>query len=631
MTAPAELEPTAASGARERARAIHRAGGLAEALASGAILRQATVSLSEALVLGLLKQGVRKYIAIFGHGCTDLAEILRIYEEEGVTRTFNCRHEVAMSHAATVLSWSYGEVPAVVTSIGPGALQAMAGSLAAASNGVGVYHIYGDETTFGEGYNMQQVPKREQHIYGRITALMGQSYVLHTPEGLRDALRRGALSVFHPYRRQPFYLLLPINKQPAVVKLNLSALPAAPDLPAVAPVAESVYADAAARIGQAAKVAIKAGGGTRGHDSAIKRLAEAAGAAVVLSPGSTGVLPDLHQRNMHVGGSKGSISGNYAMTEAELVLIIGSRAVCQADCSGVGYKSARFVVNINGEFADALHYNHTLALPGDISVIANRLADELERATLNPDKKEWLATCQAKKKEWCAFKHARFISPPLLDSSWQRPVLTQPAAIKAVADFARSIDAVKFFDAGDVQANGFQIVEDDRSDQTYTEAGASYMGFAVSALLASAFAKNPRYGIAFSGDGSFTMNPQVLIDAVEHGARGMVVIFDNRRMAAIGALQRAQYGSEFKASDSVAVDYVRLCSAIGGVTAIFGGYNLSALQRALREAYRPDGISVVHVPVYAGDDALGGLGAWGQWNVGNWSESVQREWLEQEL
>ena len=215
MIAPAELEAAAASGARERARAIHRAGGIAEALASGAILRQVAVSLSEALVLGLLKQGVRKYIGIFGHGCTDLAEILRIYEEEGVTRTFNCRHEVAMSHAATLLSWSYGEVPAVVTSIGPGALQAMAGSLAAASNGVGLYHIYGDETTFGEGYNMQQVPKREQHIYGRITALMGQSYVLHTPEALRDALRRGALTVFHPYRRQPFYLLLPINKQPA--------------------------------------------------------------------------------------------------------------------------------------------------------------------------------------------------------------------------------------------------------------------------------------------------------------------------------------------------------------------------------------------------------------------------------
>ena len=100
-------------------------------------------------------------------------------------------------------------------------------------------------------------------------------------------------------------------------------------------------------------MAIKAGGGTRGHDAAVRRLAEAAGAAVVLSPGSTGVLPDAHPQNMHVGGSKGSISGNYAMAEADLLIVIGSRAVCQADCSGIGYKNAQAVININGDFADA--------------------------------------------------------------------------------------------------------------------------------------------------------------------------------------------------------------------------------------------------------------------------------------
>ena len=164
---------------RARAKAIKMAGGLDQALTAGDMDSPLDVTLSEALVLALLKQGVRKYLAIFGHGSTDLGEVLRVYEEEGVTRTFNCRNEVAMAHAATVLSWQYGEVAAVVTSIGPGALQAMAGSLAAASNGVGVYHIYGDETTHGEGYNMQQIPKQQQGLFGQITALMGQSYVLH--------------------------------------------------------------------------------------------------------------------------------------------------------------------------------------------------------------------------------------------------------------------------------------------------------------------------------------------------------------------------------------------------------------------------------------------------------------------
>src|SRR6186713_2038817 len=399
---------------RARARAIAKAGGIDQAIAAG-LPKLVECPLSEALVLGLLRQGVRKYFAIFGHGSTDLGNVLRVYEEEGATRTINCRNEVEMAHAATALRWQYGEIPAVVTSIGPGAMQAMAGALAAASNGVGVYHIYGDETTFGEGYNMQQVPKEEQGLFGRMTAVMGQSYVLHTPEGLRDALRRGSLCVNHPYRAGPIYLLLPLNTQPAMVTVNLSALPARPQLPKLAPADDAAIDQAANMIAKTTKVAIKAGGGTRGHDAAMRRLAETAGAAVILSPGSTGVLPDAHAQNMHVGGSKGSISGNFAMAEADLLIVVGSRAVCQADCSGIGYKRAHAVININGDLADALHYNNTVALVGDIAAVADRLAGKLEALKANGNKGPWLKACAAKKAEWTTYKRKRFECPPLKD------------------------------------------------------------------------------------------------------------------------------------------------------------------------------------------------------------------------
>ncbi|GAC1329870.1 MAG: hypothetical protein NVSMB26_06630 [Beijerinckiaceae bacterium] len=617
---------------RARARSIKKAGGVAAALADGSLPRQLETSVSEALVLALLKQGVSTYFAIFGHGSTDLGEVLRIYTEEDVTRTINCRNEVAMAHAATALRWAYGETPALVTSIGPGAMQAMAGSLAAASNGVGVYHIYGDETTFGEGYNMQQIPKPEQGLYGRLTADFGRSYVLHTPQAIREAMRQGSLQVFHPYKAGPFFLMLPINVQPAQFTLNLAALPERPNLAPAVPADPACIEDAAAAIRRAKRIVIKAGGGTRGHDAAIRRLAEAAGATVILSPGSLGVLADADPRNMHVAGSKGSISGNYAMENADLVIVAGSRAVCQADCSGIGYKSASHVVNINGDLADALHYNHTTALIGDIGAVANKLADVLDhdRGHLG-DKRVWLNSCAAKKAEWGAYKAERYAMAALFDESQQRAGLPQPAAIKIVADFAKSIDAIKYFDAGDVQANGFQIVEDDRTGDTLTETGASYMGFASSALLANAAAPSPRYAIAFSGDGSFMMNPQILIDAVAHDVRAMLVIFDNRRMAAITGLQQAQYRHEFRTRDNVVVDYVRLASSVQGVKAVYGGTDQQSLLQALKEAHAHPGLSVVHVPVYAGEDLRAGLGAWGQWNVGNWCEDVQDAYVRQEI
>ena len=127
------------------------------------------------------------------------------------------------------------------------------------------------------------------------------------------------------------------------------------------------------------------------------------------------------------------------------------------------------------------------------------------------------------------------------------------------------------------------------------------------------------------------MNPQVLIDAVEHGVRGMIVIFDNRRMAAITGLQRAQYNAEFRTNDSVAVNYIQMASAVPGVLAVCGSATPESLRTALQAAYGHDGLSVVHVKVYSGPHELAGLGAWGQWNVGNWCADVQDEWFRQDL
>ncbi len=635
------------------------------------------LTLSEALVIGLLKQGVRQYYAIFGHGSTDLGEVLRLYHEAGVLRVINCRNEVEMAHAATAHAWVYGETPAVVTSIGPGGLQAMAGSLAAASNGVGVYHIYGDETTCGEGYNMQQVPKPEQGLFGRIAALMGQSYTLHTPGALRDCLRRGTSCVHHPYKAGPFYVLLPINTQPQRTRVNIATLPARSALPPLAPTAAEGFAEAVALLHKYAKIVIKAGGGTRQHHQALRRFAQRIGAPVVLSPGASGVLQDGDVQNMHVGGSKGSISGNYAMHHAEAAIIIGSRGVCQADCSGVGYANAQAVLNINGDFDDLCHYANTIALPGDITAVLDGLLSALGTdteadtgahtgavtragtgddtgadtatatatnsdldtgadAATNPDRKfatgtglraGWLRDCMAQKNAWTAFKAARTGAPPMYDDGWQRPVLTQPAAIQTVARFANQVGAIKFFDAGDVQANGFQIVEDDAPGQTYTETGASFMGFAASALLGAAGVENPKYAIAFTGDGSFMMNPQILIDAVEHGVRGMIALFDNRRMAAISGLQQAQYGQDFKTSDSVAVDYVAMAASVTGVKALHAGFTQQTLDAALRDGFAHDGLSLLHIPVYAGQAPIAGMGAWGAWNVGNWVDEVQAAYL----
>lgn len=592
----------------------------AAALAKGTLPHHLDLTLSEALVLGLLKQKVKTYLTVLGHGSTEIGEVLRIYQAAGLLRVFGLRSEIEASHAATALRWVTGEKAAVVTSIGPGALQALAASLVPASDGIGVWYLFGDETTEDEGFNMQQVPRHEQALFLQLAATMGRAYSLHTPLALSTALQLGAVTTGHPYRPGPFYLLLPMNTQSAwLPDFNLDELPEEYQISLSA--ADGDYARAADWIEKSQHILIKVGGGGRAAGKQLTELLERSGGVLVHTPIASGVIPYLHPQNMSVGGSKGTLCGNYAMENADLLIAIGTRAVCQSDCSRSGYPNVKQVINLNADLDDATHYRHTLALVGDVGKTLEKLNQVL--MSVREKKMDWLQACADKKAAWQVFKHQRTLNPVLFDDYWGSPVLTQPAAIKIATDWAKSKGAISFFDAGDVQANGFQVVEDDLPNQTYTETGASYMGFAVSAQLSTAVSSKPFYGLALTGDGSFSMNPQILIDGVEHGARGCILVLDNGRMGAISGLQEAQYGADFATSNSVKVDYLAWGRSIPGLLALDGGDTTQSLSAALEQAGGHPGLSLIHLPVYYGSDPLGGLGVYGRWNVGNWCDEVQ--------
>ena len=352
--------------------------------------RRLGMTLSEALVLGLLLQEVKTFFTVFGHGSTEVGEVLRVYQEAGLAKVYGLRSEIEASHAATALRWVKNEKAAVVTSIGPGALQALAASLAPASDGIGVWYLFGDETTEAEGFNMQQVPKHEQGLFLQLAATMGRAYSLNTPLALPTALQRGAATVDHPYRAGPFYLLMPMNTQAAwLPDFNLDELPGIHRV--ILGAAEGDYSLASNWIREAKRVVIKAGGGARTVGPELVTFLERSGGVMVHTPIASGCVSYDHPQNMTVGGSKGSLPGNHAMENADLLIAIGTRAVCQSDCSRTGYPNVKQVINLNADLDDSTHYNHTLALVGDVRRTLAKLNQALDPGDIG--KAEWLAAC----------------------------------------------------------------------------------------------------------------------------------------------------------------------------------------------------------------------------------------------
>ena len=177
----------------------------------------------------------------------------------------------------------------------------------------------------------------------------------------------------------------------------------------------------------------------------------------------------------------------------------------------------KHVININGDFADALHYNNTTALAGDISAVIERLCAHLKGATREQGrmaeglrgKEGRMVGVQARAfrserrpttrsgNAQCCISQPQSSSLPILPRASTPPSSSMPATCRPTAS---------------------------RSSRTTEPAIPSpkparlIWALPASALLASGIAEKPRYGIAFTGDGSFMMNPQILIDAVEHKA-----------------------------------------------------------------------------------------------------------------
>ena len=393
---------------RAQALCMHQT--LRSAVESGALEPVQDISLSEAVVLGLVNQGVRHFIGIFGHGTTDVGEVLRIYEQEGVVRTANVRNEIEASHAASMLKWKYGRTAAVFTSIGPGAMQAAAASLVPLSNGLGVYYLMGDETTESEGPNMQQIPRREQELFLRLFSVLGPAYTLHTPAAVFTALKRGDAVVNGRQKHTPFYMLLPMNTQPLVMhRCNLLEFPSASPESKVICADRHVFEEAAELIRSSGRITVKTGGGAaRVSPDILSHFLELTDAVYVHGPQVPGLYPASAPRNMTVGGSKGSICGNYAMANCDLLIAVGARGVCQWDSSGTAFPKAKQILSINCDYEDLGQYNRSLRIQGDAECVLAALSGLLEetgRAHADPD---WLESCRKKRAEWDAYRQLRF-------------------------------------------------------------------------------------------------------------------------------------------------------------------------------------------------------------------------------
>ncbi|MEZ5233005.1 MAG: thiamine pyrophosphate-binding protein [Acidimicrobiia bacterium] len=270
----------------------------------------------EAVAAALSALGVTHVFGIVSVHNLPIYEALSRREDITVVR---CRHEQGATHAADAFARTSGGLGVVLTSTGPGAVNAMAGLYEAQFGSSPVLMITGQiETRFlGKGKGFLHEAERQVEMLRTVTrraeSVRRTEDIAATVIAVATDLRRG--------RPQPGAIEIPIDLQYRTAEVEVPP----PPPPSPTHPEPSAIEAAAKLLNQAERPLIWAGGGVISADAAaaLEQVATALGAPVITTIEGRGALPEDHPLCLGPRVERTALSP--IIGEADVVLAVGTR------------------------------------------------------------------------------------------------------------------------------------------------------------------------------------------------------------------------------------------------------------------------------------------------------------------
>jgi acetolactate synthase-1/2/3 large subunit len=270
----------------------------------------------EVVAATLAKMGVRHVFGIVSVHNLPIYDALSLRTDIEIV---NVRHEQAAAHAADAYSRASGELCVVLTSTGPGAVNALAGLYEAAFVSSKVLMITGQiESRFrgkGKGFLHEHETQAEmlKTICREVSSIRHSEEISKEIARVADDIRFG--------RPQPGAVEIPIDLQYKMVDCEIVG---SEEVPALVP-EESLLKEAARQLSRAERPIIWAGGGVNiaGASKALTALAVALDAPVMTTIEGRGSIPEDHHLSLGFCSDRPMMAE--AFEEADLVLAVGTR------------------------------------------------------------------------------------------------------------------------------------------------------------------------------------------------------------------------------------------------------------------------------------------------------------------
>ncbi|NNE83946.1 MAG: thiamine pyrophosphate-binding protein [Alphaproteobacteria bacterium] len=345
---------------------------------------------------------------------------------------------------------------------------------------------------------------------------------------------------------------------------------------------------AVARVIAAARQPIIVAGGGVAHSSAgaeLVALAEALSIPVATSLNGKGTIPDDHPLCVGVVGGYSRWSANRAVSEADLVIYIGSSAGGMVTNEWTVPAPGARTVQIDIDPRElGRSYPVLAAMQGDAKVSMVRL---LEASEANNDRGAWVSRAQELVAAWRAE-----VEPLLLADS--EPVRTERLCAELTEHLPS--DAILVSDTGHSGIWTGTMIDLKHPSQSYIRCAGS-LGWAFPAAMGAKCAAPVRPVICFGGDGAMWYHLTEMETAVRCGINTVTVVNNNHALNQEQGINESVYGGRSKGSDDLWIfpesDFAKIADSMGGLglTVTRPGDFAGALEQAI-ESGRPALIDV---------------------------------------
>jgi acetolactate synthase-1/2/3 large subunit len=497
---------------------------------------------AQAVWESMVREGVDTIFGISGGAVIHLYHALPEYPIHHVLM----RHEQAAAHAADGYARATGKVGVCITTSGPGATNLVTGLATAYMDSSPVVAVTGQVASSVIGTDAFQ----EVNITGITLPITKHNYLVTDAEELPTVMRE-AFYIARTGRPGP--VLIDISKDAQAAEIDYTY----PDevhlpgyqLPDTA--ASPLIEEAARMINQAARPLVIAGHGVvlAGAEDDLLGLVEKASVPAVTTLLGISAMPEAHPLCLGMAGMHGEAYTNLALTEADLIISLGSRfddrLTGQVDKFG---RTARVIhVDVDPVEIDK-NVPADLAVVGDLKQVLPALTPLVQPG----ERAEWLGRIQ----EWRAESAQRDIVAQETDELVPQYVVRQ-------LWHATKGEAVLVSDVGQNQMWEAQYFVHHRRRGLLSSGGLGTMGFALPAAIGAQMGCPGEPVWVTVGDGGFQMNIQELATVVQEHLPIKIAILNNGYLGMVRQWQQLFFEGRYSGTPLLGPDFARVAEAYG--------------------------------------------------------------------